>query len=372
MPKRPPAQRPDAMEPYRQPDAITPADEPVEVPSRVRAIGVETLWQSLCRTTGEYVVIIDRDGVMLSSNRLGPGLTAADVVGHPIYEFTHPESTESLRRAIDRAFVTGLGQEVETRVITAGSGTDEFALRLGPLVRDGRVEFVLVCCQSVLALHESQRSLARQHDALRRLLDTQEQERQLISYEIHDGLSQYVAGALLHLQAAERHGLPAAATQPVAETLRLLRAAAEEARRLMASLRPPALDQQGLVNAVGELVAATRDDGPVIDYTHSLSGDRLPPALETAIFRIVQESLSNVRKHARATRATVHLERLPHGVRLRVQDDGAGFDPRTVPQDRFGLEGIRRRAQVMHATTRIESAPGYGTTVEVEFPVADD
>lgn len=372
MPTHRPDQPQHSMEPSRPSDAIPPATEPADMPSHIGPLGAETLWQALCRTTGEYVVVVDRDGVMHFSNRVGPGLTAGDVVGHTIYEFTHPDSTEVLRRAIGRVFETGLVEETETRVTTPVVGIDEFALRLGPLVHDGRVEAVLICCRSVLALHESQRSLARQRDALRRLLDTQDQERQLISYEIHDGLSQYVAGALLHLQAAERHGLPAAAAQPVAETLRLLRAAAEEARRLMASFRPPALDQQGLVAAVGELVAAARDDVPVIDYTPAFSGDRLPLPLETAIYRIVQESLSNVRKHARATRARVLLERLPHGVRVRVQDDGAGFDPRTVPQDRFGLEGIRRRAQVVHATTRIESAPGSGTTVEVEFPLADD
>jgi signal transduction histidine kinase len=360
------------MEPSRQPDAIPPAREPAAVPSQIGPLGPETLWQAFCRTTDEYVVIVDRDGVIRFCNRVGPGLTAGDVVGHAIYEFTNPDSTEVLHRAIDRVFDTGLAQETETRVTTPVVGIDEFALRLGPLVCDGRVEAVLICCRSVLALHESQRSLARQHDALRRLLDTQDQERQLISYEIHDGLAQYVAGALLHLQAAERPGLPPAAAQPVAETLRLLRAAAEESRRLMAGLRPPALDQQELVAAVGDLVAAARDDVPEIDYTHTFSGERLPLPLETAIYRIVQESLSNVRKHARATRAAVLLERLPHGVRVRVQDDGAGFDLRTVPQDRFGLEGIRRRAQVVRATTRIESAPGSGTTVEVEFPLVDD
>lgn len=359
------------MQPFTRPDAITPANEPVGASSSSGAIDAETLWRALCRTTGEYVVVADRDGVMLFSNRVGPGLTAGDVVGHSLYEFTHPDSTEQLRRAIDRVFVTGVAEETETRVIAPVVGIDEFALRLGPLVRDGRVEAVLICCQSVLALHESQRSLGRQRDALRRLLDTQEQERQLISYEIHDGLSQYVAGALLHLQAAEHQGVPAAA-QSVAESLRLLRAAAEEARRLMASLRPPGLDQQGLVAAVAELVAAARADVPGIEFTHSIADESLPLPLETAIYRIVQESLSNIRKHARATHVRVHLERLPHGIRLLVADDGAGFDLRAVPKDRFGLEGIRRRAHVMNATTRIESAPGAGTAVEIEFPLAND
>ena len=144
------------MEPSRQSDATLPATEPAGAPSLIGALGAETLWRAVCRTTGEYVVIVDRDGVMLSSNRVGPGLTAGDVIGHTLYEFTDPESTELLRQAVERAFVTGLEQEVETRAIVPVVGTEEFAVRLGPLVRDGRVEAVLICCRSVLDLHESQ------------------------------------------------------------------------------------------------------------------------------------------------------------------------------------------------------------------------
>jgi signal transduction histidine kinase len=91
--------------------------------------------------------------------------------------------------------------------------------------------------------------------------------------------------------------------------------------------------------------------------------------METAVFRIVQESLTNVRKHARARSASVDVTRAGGRLLVVVRDDGTGFDQRTVPADRFGLEGIRQRTRLFGGDLRITSAPGAGTTIEVSLPV---
>jgi two-component system, NarL family, sensor kinase len=209
----------------------------------------------------------------------------------------------------------------------------------------------------------------RERNLLRRLIEIQERERQLVSYEIHDGLAQYLAGAIMHLEAWQNALGEHPGVGELREGMRLLHAAADEARRLIGGLRPPALDELGIADAIESLVADARTEVPEVRFSHDLPGPRLPPAVETTIFRIVQESLTNVRKHAGARSARVDLERHGDSVTLRVSDDGCGFDPTVVPEDRFGLEGIRQRSRLMGGEPSIRSAPGRGTTIEVRLPI---
>lgn len=210
---------------------------------------------------------------------------------------------------------------------------------------------------------------SRDRALLLRLLEIQERERQLVAYEIHDGIAQYLAGAMMHFQAWEAALGDHPGRAELHEGLRLLRAAADESRRLIGGLRPPALDELGIVEAIESLVADARIEVPAIEFRHDLPGLRLPPALETTIFRIVQESLSNIRKHAGASTASVSVMRAGGVVTVRVMDDGRGFDPASVPAERFGLEGIRQRSRLFKGTCRIDSAPGRGTTIEASLPV---
>lgn len=214
----------------------------------------------------------------------------------------------------------------------------------------------------------SRAATASPETILRRLIEVQERERQLVSYEIHDGLAQYLAGASMQLEAL-LHQEGDRASPLLITALRLVRAAAEEARQLIGGLRPPALDELGIVDAIESLVADARIEIPAIEFTHDLPGDRLPPDLETTIFRVVQESLSNARKHAEARTARVSLTREGQAIRVVVRDEGRGFDPEHVPDDRFGLEGIRQRCRLAGAEPRIDSAPGRGTTIEVVLPI---
>jgi two-component system NarL family sensor kinase len=210
---------------------------------------------------------------------------------------------------------------------------------------------------------------SRDRALLQRLLEIQERERQLVSYEIHDGIAQYLAGAIMHFQAWEASLGDHPGAGELREGMRLLRAAADESRRLIGGLRPPALDELGIVEAIESLVSDARIEVPAIEFQHDLPGPRLPPGLETTIFRIVQESLSNIRKHAAAGSASVAVTRSGDVVTIRVADDGQGFDPEAVPADRFGLEGIRQRSRLFGGSCRIDSAPGRGTVVEASLPV---
>jgi len=205
---------------------------------------------------------------------------------------------------------------------------------------------------------------------LRALLDRHERERQLVAYEIHDGLAQYLSAAIMHLETYEA-GLPGGvgSDSRISQVLRLLREATAEARHLIAGLRPPALDELGLVEAIESLVADARLEIPKVELEAELAGKRLPADWETTLFRIVQESLTNMRRHAGASRATIRLGwQADRGIRLQISDDGRGFDPAAIPPQRFGLEGIRQRAGLLGGTATVTSKVGQGTVIDVRLP----
>ena len=205
---------------------------------------------------------------------------------------------------------------------------------------------------------------------LRTLLERQERERQLFAYEIHDGLAQYLSAAIMHLEAFEA-GLPAGpgSAATITEVLRLLRQATSETRHLISGLRPPALDELGIIEAIESLIADARLEINNIEFAHALRGNRLPAETETSLFRIVQESLTNIRRHAGASTATVRLATEPEGgILLQIADNGCGFDPAAIEDGRFGLEGIRQRVNLLGGTMESNSQPGAGTTIEISIP----
>lgn len=331
-----------------------------------------TLWEAVLRTSGEFVVLVDRAGIIRLCNRVDDGFRLDDVVGHSVVRFTVPESAAALAETLREVLADGVMRSLETTVRRLDGGLSYFALRVAPLHRHGRPVAALVCCENIRPLKDTEHALTHERNVLRRLLEIQERERQLVSYEIHDGLAQYLAGAMMHLQAAEHARGPLADSRDLKEGLRLLREAVEESRRLVSGLRPPALDELGIVDAIEALLADARLDVPQVVFSHDLPHERLAPHLETAIFRIVQESISNVRRHASAGTVEVRVERWVEGagqrIHLTIRDDGTGFDPSMVPEDRFGLEGIRQRASLLGGDAVIRSAPGQGTRVEVTLP----
>jgi PAS domain S-box-containing protein len=343
--------------PPRDPTAETAA---LRDPSR--------LWEAVQRASGDYLVVVDRSYRVQLANRVDRGFTPEQLIGRSVLDFTSDDSTKPLKTAIDHVFREGTNCSLQTRVQTPEGEVREFSVQLGPVACDDGVAGVIICSEDITALKESERNLERERGVLRRLIAIQEKERQLVSYEIHDGLAQYIAGAIMHLE-AHLHAQEGHESRELVDGVRLLRAAAEESRRLIGGLRPPALDELGIIEAIESLVADARIEIPQVTFTHRLPDRRLPNPLETTIFRLVQESLNNVRRHAQAGSAEVVVELAPRGVHVRISDDGRGFDPAKVSEDRFGLEGIRQRCRLVGVEPRIETAPGKGTVIDVVLPM---
>jgi len=210
-----------------------------------------------------------------------------------------------------------------------------------------------------------------------RLIRAQEEERRRVAYDIHDGLAQSAAAAHQHLQAFARHHTICSAQdqEELDEALELVRELVGEARQVIYDLRPTVLDDFGLAAAVRLQVATLRADGLEIDLEESLGDGRLPQEVETTLFRVTQEALTNIRKHARATKARVVLDRPGNVIRLLVSDEGGGFVPKGTAStngrgEKVGLSGMRERVSLLGGRFELHSEPGRGTTImaEVELP----
>jgi signal transduction histidine kinase len=206
-------------------------------------------------------------------------------------------------------------------------------------------------------------------DALRRAVTAQEIERRRLARELHDETGQSLTSILLGLKALEEK-IERDEWRPALTTLRdLVVGTLQDVRRLAVELRPKALDDFGLVPALERLcVSLAEQTGIVVEVAAGLGFERLPEELETAIYRIVQESLTNAVKHAHARHVSILLTRKNGSVAVVVEDDGRGFDPERTSGDGLGIEGMRERVKLLGGRLAIESAEGSGTTIVAEVP----
>ncbi|MCR4411451.1 MAG: PAS domain S-box protein [Thermoguttaceae bacterium] len=220
-----------------------------------------------------------------------------------------------------------------------------------------------------------QEALERERRALERLLQASDHERQLIAYEIHDGLAQELAGAIVQFQIYDhqKETAPRDARKAFEGGMSLLRQAHAEARRLISGVRPPILDESGVMAAIAHLVHDPAfETGPKIEFRSRVAFQRLAPVVENIIYRVVQEGLANARRHSKSKRVRLSLSQRKGCLRISIRDWGVGFDVGQVQENRFGLEGIRERARLLGGTCSIQSKPGAGTHLVVELPIVEE
>jgi signal transduction histidine kinase len=207
-----------------------------------------------------------------------------------------------------------------------------------------------------------------------KLVRVQEQERRHIARELHDEIGQALTAIKVELAYAQQSIDDAHGSPTVLQTARTITdGALHQVRDLSYLLHPAALDEFGLVSAVEQHVKGFRKRyGIETELSHASMDNRLAPDTEAAAYRVIQEALNNVAKHAGATKCHVFLARQPEVLRVVVEDNGVGFDPsvpRSADRRGLGLIGIRERASHLNGKVTIDSARGRGTRVIVELPV---
>jgi signal transduction histidine kinase len=260
-----------------------------------------------------------------------------------------------------------LGVPVMTRGVAFGNLYLAEKQPAGGFTEEDEETVTLLAAQAAVAIENAG---SVQRDALRRAVQAQEVERRRLARELHDETGQALTSILLGLAAVERsesaeaaHAAAAALRELVVETL-------QNVRRLAVELRPSALDDFGLEPALRRLGQTVREGGLLdVQVEARLGAQRLPADVETALYRIVQEALTNVVKHAQAQHVSIVLTRKQGSVLVMIEDDGRGFDLTKPSAEGLGLQGMRERVELLDGSFQVEAAPRTGTTLIIELPV---
>jgi signal transduction histidine kinase len=310
-----------------------------------------------------YAAIPDLQGQLRAAERTGQPLRIASDV--------------TIQHGSIRALTTlplMYGKELVGHLTVAGQDAQIFSQEQ-MLLLDSFANLAAAAIQNSWLFDQVRLGNEQLHALSHRLIEVQEAERIHLSRELHDESSQALAGLMVHLGLLDRD----------AESPELVRSHAAELKRITTEvlanlhaqavkLRPASLDHLGLVTALQQYILEfNRQHHLDVQFeTVGLDASRLPSDLEIALFRIVQESLSNVVLHARASRVDVLLNRRTGFLVLTVEDDGVGFDPnQPVRPNRLGLFGMRERVEMLGGKLMVESAPGKGTMISVEVPYGD-
>jgi signal transduction histidine kinase len=232
-----------------------------------------------------------------------------------------------------------------------------------------------VAVENAVLFEQMQASTVRMQLLSRRLVEAHEAERRHIARELHDEAGQALASLRYGLRLLEREiSKGESVSERVVELMQRTDAVIDGLHRLAADLRPASLDHLGLDAALRQYTrAAAAKYGLVVRFkARGFTSERLPSTVETALYRVVQEAMTNVVRHAGATGVDVLLERSGERVKVVIEDDGVGFEADRVPVGgHFGLLGLRERADALGGTLTVESAPGMGTTIVVEVASAN-
>lgn len=294
-------------------------------------------------------------------------------------ERVHPEDRGRVGAAVTRALVEGAGFSLEERIVRP-DGEVRHLRSHGEVLRglDGKPVKILGACFDVSEQNRAESALrdaARDLQALtRRLVAAEETERHRIAGELHDRVGQNLSALNINLDIA-LGSLPKENVEVkmrLADSLALVEGTLQTLESLMADLRPPLIDEYGLGAALGwygDLFSQRTGVKVIIDNPEEL-GPGLRADAAIALFRIAQEALNNVAKHARARRVRMLVERQENEIVLAIADDGRGFDPgaRLLHSKRWGMTTMQERAAAVGGRVAVDSAPGRGTTVRAMVP----
>ena len=281
----------------------------------------------------------------------------------------HPDDRQSIVDAVEAALRDRAPSRITYRVNRPDGGIAWVEL-MGQVYCDeaGRPIIVRGVGFDVTERQAAYEELAGRKKVLRRLIEVQEHDRQMLCHELHDGMMQYAIAAKMHLEAIRSKVESAAQHKQIDAVLECLNRGIAEGRQVIRGVRSAVLDDLGLCAAIRDLA----DEMAVVDITVEIildeEIDALPPDLRMTVYRVVQESLNNVRKHASTHWAKVEIHRTPMEVHLQVSDWGCGFNADHARRRGFGIVGMTERVRLAGGTFTIESRPGSGAQIDARMP----
>jgi len=293
------------------------------------------------------------------------GRTAGETLGHAWGDAVHPDDLAVTMSRWRHTVETNEPYLNQVRIVhTDGTVHPVFAAAQAIRGPDGKVVSFI---GTVMDLTDMQ----QRETMLRTLIDAQEREKQSLCHEFHDGLIQYAVGSRMLLEAYLRDHPDLPQREVVTSVIEHLARGIDDGRALIRGIRTAVLDDLGLPAALDDLVDQAAAAGIVVTAAIRLDERPLPAALQTTVYRVVQESLANVRRHSGVHEARVTLLQTGPRLDLEIADCGCGFDPATARRRGFGLTGMIERVRLAGGECRIDSAPGHGTRIVVTLPVTE-
>jgi PAS domain S-box-containing protein len=337
-------------------------------------------YQELFEFASDCHVVTDSHGLILTANHAAASLLRCFkefLIGKPLGLFVAPGFRNRFYQTL--------------ALFRNRSTSDSFESRLAPRRGEGQRDVSIVAVvdddadgsHRVRNIHWAVRDVTDQRraesvraDLLRRLTTAQEDERRRVSRDLHDQVGQTLMALVLGVQAARSgDALPQAAIEQLNRVQQIADDLGRQLREIAGRLRPTALDDVGLEGALRQSIAdwSTQTGVEAEFRSTTLESERFPSEIETTLYRVVQEALTNVAKHARASHVGVVVARRDCYAVAVIEDDGCGFEPDAVApagNGQLGLIGMRERVVLTGGTLEIESRPGHGTTIYARIPCA--
>lgn len=340
----------------------------------------EERYRELFENSKDSFYVHDMTGVYVSVNRAAEKLSGyrrEEIIGKHFSDFMTADYARQVQRQLQKKLDSAGETTYEIEMITKKGKHVPVEISSRLIYEHGVAVGVQGCVRDISERKKAQEA-ARNYS--RRLIEAQEAERRRISRELHDQVGQILTAVKMNLHALRHTCTEEKTLASIADNLKAIDEAVDQVRDLSVDLRPLLLDDLGLVVALRwYLERQARNSGVAAKFVSgSLDEDnRFSSELETACFRIVQEGVTNIIRHARATRISVRLERVLSDLILLITDDGAGFDARLLRSGNagaatLGLRGMEERAQAVGGSITIDSAPALGTEICARLPIKSD
>jgi PAS domain S-box-containing protein len=282
--------------------------------------------------------------------------------------YVHPEDRELVKQSVNEVLYEGRPYNIDHRIVQP-DGSERIVHESAEVTlnEEGVPIRMLGTVQDITELKIAESRLRALSE---RLVQTQEEERRKIGRELHDVVGQSMTVLKLMLYHA-RDSSQAEIGAALKEVDALVDEVAEKVRSLSHTLQPAMLEDFGLLEALlNQFEWLTSKTGLKVNFKHEGLPRRFPTNVETAVFRVIQEALSNVIRHARVKEVEVTIKATDDRLYLEVEDKGIGFEPATIPADSIGFRGMQERAELIGGSLVIDSSPGVGTCVNAEFPLS--
>lgn len=324
----------------------------------------------LVRINPSFIKLISRFNSNVSKLREAPNI--------PLFSFLHralllePDRTQLWRNQVEKVLQEGVSVELNENVLLDDGRRYVLEINMIPVILDAEKK----AFQCLVFIKNATQQVLTEKYILSSIIQAQERERMRMAHELHDGIGQYLSAAVLNLNAMadDEKQMSGPGRTRLNEALKRINTAISEARSIAHNLVPKAIEDFGLEAAIGSMLDSIAGLGKLeVHFNSNLGGERLEQEIEINLFRVCQESISNILKHSEAKRVNVQLLQYPDALNMTIEDDGVGFDAKSElgqpSKSGIGLNGMANRVKSVGGEIEISSSPGRGTNIMINLPL---